>query len=181
MRRISLLLLLAGVSLGCHRVEPATTDAPAHIDAASAPAASDAASRIDAGDAAPATVDAPVPRRTAATPGPVKRMGTITDMDFSCWADRQCAIRVDDVWVVTSLGGPAAPVERGRVVGIAMSGAPADELKQRYVGRRAEVFAERTPLFPVQGQDVYDDAMLTLAGSKSYYLRLVDVDAGRPR
>jgi hypothetical protein len=88
--------------------------------------------------------------------------------------DGQCAIRIDDVWVIVSLGGPLYPLPKmGRVVGIQTRGAPADELKKRYVGRRAEVFAERVG-FPVEGRVLYDETLLTLEGNEKYFVRLVD-------
>ncbi len=104
---------------------------------------------------------------------PVRFVGTITDLDFGCWADRDCAVQVDDVWVKLAAGPQAAQEPHGQFVGIAMSGEPGDVLKAKVVGKRAEVFAAPGVAFGADGKVGYDPKHLTLMGSNDYYVRLV--------
>ncbi len=104
---------------------------------------------------------------------PVRFVGTITDLDFGCWADRTCAVRVDDVWVALPGGPQAAQAPHGQLVGIAISGEPGDVLKAKVVGKRAEVFAAPAVAFDAAGKPGYDPQHFTLVGSNDYYVRLV--------
>jgi hypothetical protein len=99
--------------------------------------------------------------------------GTITDLDFGCWADRDCRIEVGDAWIVTSSGGPReTPVVMGHVIGIAMAGGSADAVRAKYVGRAVEVFADALPIYDAAGNVTgYDARRLTLEGSAEYYVR----------
>lgn len=110
----------------------------------------------------------------SATPeAPVRFVGAITDLDFGCWADRTCAVRVDDVWVALPGGPQAAQTPHGQLVGMTMSGEPGDVLKAKVVGKRAEVFAAPAVAFGADGKADYDPKHLTLMGSSAYYVRLV--------
>jgi hypothetical protein len=123
---------------------------------------------MEPSSAAPA---APSPAPSAEL-GSVQFTGTITDLSFECWSDRgPCAIKVNETWILTGsrrdprMSSPPGLEEDaacGALVGIELSGASADELRRRYVGKRAEVHAGRA-----------DDHRLTLCGSADFHVRLV--------
>jgi hypothetical protein len=117
--------------------------------------------------------EAPPPRSVVLAGHRMKLAGTITDMDFGCWADKDCGIRVDDVWIVIEGGLRGSSAPHGRLEGIDLRGGLPGEVKALYVGRAAEVFAVEVPVFDGGGNVVaYDAKRLTLSGSEDYFVRI---------
>jgi hypothetical protein len=169
------LVVLCSTLHACSGVAPQRRAPPA-LSAEHGPSASPAepstervmTRRMDPSNAAP---PAPSPAPSAQH-GSVRFTGTITDLSFECWADRgPCAVRVNETWILTGARGDPRMASSpgleedaacGALIGLELSGASADELRRRYVGKRAEVHAGRA-----------DAHRLTLCGSADFHIRLV--------
>ncbi len=116
--------------------------------------------------------NAPAPASPSVANEHTRRLtGAVTDMDFGCWSDANCGIKVDDAWIVIE-GGIRERVATGTVTGIEMSGAPSEEIKKRMLGRVVEVYAAEEPIFDAAGNvSRWDEKRLTLTGSDRYYVR----------
>lgn len=120
--------------------------------------------------------------RSTSAAGEVRFVGTIRDLDLGCWADLQCAIRVDDQWIALPSSGrriAAAPEAslggedeaHGEFIGITLHGDSADALRARYVGRSAEVFARKVAQTAPE-RLARGEGALTLGGNTAYFVRL---------
>lgn len=123
-------------------------------------------------DAAVAT-DATLQRLPHDGPPPTVRFeGAITDLDFGCWADNDCGIEVDDIWVWMPGGMRDDPPPQGKVIGFSIGGGPADEVRRKLLGKRVEVYAAQMPIWDSSGHiRAFDPKKLTLEGDAAFYVR----------
>ena len=91
----------------------------------------------------------------------IKFIGTINDVDHSCWVDGTCRIKINNLWIVAEYGGERprgySTEVRGELTGISFS-----NVNDPYIGKQAEVYAK-----------VVSDNLLTIYGDKKYYIKLV--------
>jgi hypothetical protein len=87
--------------------------------------------------------------------------GRVVDVDTSCQYDGVCKVKVDNYWIITTMGGDLSPEmleklgPRGSIIG-----AGGETIGNHLIGKEVEVFAK-----------VIDATTLTLYGKKEYYIR----------
>ena len=92
--------------------------------------------------------------------------GVIKDIDDSCNHDGICRIRVENIWIVTNLGGDPSPemVEQ-RTIGkiFLVGGQEAFNIPKDYVNKKVDVYAKKI-----------DETTATLYGTSEYYIKAVE-------
>jgi len=94
----------------------------------------------------------------------VKFTGIVTEINYGCWADGICSIKVDDKWITAEIGGlrppNSEPEIRGNLIGISFS-----QETNKYLGKRVEVYAKQLE---------NDKNYLTIYGDSNYYIKLLE-------
>ena len=93
--------------------------------------------------------------------------GVIKDIDDSCNHDEVCRIKVDNIWIVTNLGGDPSSemVEQRGATGkiFLVDGQEAFSIPKDYVNKKVDVYVRKI-----------DETTATLYGTSEYYIKVVE-------